>query len=160
MRTFLTVSLLLASVHSKAQAPVYPSPQAAFDGGFKAIQGKNYRLFVDSLTDDSQTLFAGAMVMVAGMITAFAKMDQHPKPEQKAAIQKLTNLFNKHGLTESYLNSQAKAPPPASKKRADVVAALSGILRPVKDKRAFLTELLAAMDSLPGQKGFSTDMAG
>jgi hypothetical protein len=160
MRTFVVVSLIVASLNAHAQAPVYPTPQAAFNGGIGAIQHKQYRLFVDSLTNDSQTLFAAAMVMVSGMIAAFAKMDQHPKPKQKAAIQRLTAVLNKHGLTEQYLNSQASNKPPASKNRADIVAALGRILTPVKDKKAFLSDLLGALDSMPGDNGFSKEIVG
>jgi hypothetical protein len=126
----------------------YRTPQEAFDAAKKAIEREDWKGFCATLTDDSRDTLAGGMVMMPLMLKGFVKLA--PEDKQKEILAKLKPLeevMAKHGLTEEAL-AKMKDAKPAGKGPEAIMQAFKQLLAPVKDRSAFVADMIAAMKKL------------
>ena len=126
----------------------YRTPQEAFDAAKKAIEREDWKGFCATLTDDSRDTLAGGMLMMPLMLKGFAKLA--PADKQKEILAKLKPLeevMAKHGLTEEAL-AKMKDAKPAGKGPEAIKQAFKQLLAPVKDRSAFVADMIAAMKKI------------
>jgi hypothetical protein len=93
-------------------------------------------------------MLAGGMAMVPLMIKGFAKLA--PEDKQKEILAKLKPLeeaMARHGLTEEAL-AKMKDVKPAGKGPEATKQAFKQLLAPVKDRPAFVADMIAAMKKM------------
>lgn len=115
------------------------SPEAVCLKIKESIEKKDMGGFYDCLTEESQDVMVGSMIMVKSMMAMASAMGG---PEAAQEFAPIDAVMEKHGVTNEAIaaaapNQMAMMEDPASvAKAADIVA----------DKRAFVTEVYAAMD--------------
>jgi hypothetical protein len=125
------------------------SPEACCLKIKKSIENKDMGGFYDCLTDESQDVLVGSMIMMKSMM-AMASAMGGPEAAQKFAP--IDDVMEKHGVTVEAI----KAAAPNALTMAEDPASVAEIADIVADKRAFVAEVYAAMDKA-GQGG---DLAG
>jgi hypothetical protein len=127
----------------------YRTPQEAFDAARKAIQREDWKGFCATLTDDSRDVLAGGMVMMPLMLKGFVKLA--PEDKQKeilAKLKPLEDVMTRHGLTEEALAKMPKDEKLGGKGPDALKQALKKLVAPVKDRSAFVADMIAAMKKL------------
>jgi len=142
----LAAALLVLSGDARGQAKKYESPNAVFDAFQSSVKKKDWKTAYTCLTPDSGDRLAGQMIFVGAMIKSFAAFDKTGK--LAGLVKPIDAVFDKHGLTKESL---AKAKPSKDPKEQD--AALLKLARLVKDRAAFLGELMPVMEKLGSKKG-------
>jgi hypothetical protein len=131
--------------------PVYRTPQEVFEAAKKALQKEDMKGFCATLTDDSRDAFAGVMVLMPMMVKGFAKFAPEDKQKELLAkLKPLEDVMTKHGLTEEALNKM-KGEKPAGKGPEAMKQALKQLVAPVKDRCAFIAEMVAAFKKVDGK---------
>jgi hypothetical protein len=157
----LVVALFLASAlwvgertpGQEKKAVAYNTPQEAFMAALTAAEREDWKGIYECLTDDSRELFAS----YAAIFGFLAKELSNPDiltDELKAALKSLQDVFKRHGLTDDHMNKfiriESGAPKPRSleeRKKEE-----QEMLKPVKDRGAFIADTLAAMRKLKALK--------
>jgi len=129
----------------------HDSPQAAYDAAKAATKAKDYSAFSDCLTPESQDMMSGGMIRQSLMMKEIA-VRGGPEGEQdqqdlKASCRALDDVLAKHGLNQDQLQAiqaiDLVAVPPE-----EGMAALAKLTTPIKDKSAFLVEIMNTMDAM------------
>jgi len=131
----------------------YDSPQAAFDAMKAASEKKDWKGVCNCMTPDSQDAMAGMMVLsgtVMKAMGAFAAMAGGEEAEKaKAALEKIDQVLKKHGLTEDAMKKMKGKKPEAPDQQ---LAVLKELTAPIKDKPAFVAEMIQAFGEMgPGE---------
>jgi hypothetical protein len=126
------------------------TPDETFKNAQAAAEKNDYKTFMSTMTPESQDTYAGMVAFGGAMVQAFAGLGG---PEGAEDAKKVKEVLDKHGLTEESLK---KADPTA----ADPIAGMKSLVEPVKDKPAFVADMMAVMkstkdfkDRSPLQKG-------
>jgi hypothetical protein len=126
------------------------TPEETFKSAQAAAEKNDYKAFMSTMTPESQETYAGMIAFGGAMVQAFAGLGG---PEGAEDAKKVKEVLDKHGLTEETLK---KADPTA----ADPIAGMKSLVEPVKDKPAFVADMMAALksskdfkDKSPLQKG-------
>jgi len=152
-------SLLLVGAVSVALAggrdPVYKTPQAAFDAALKGFKNKDWKTIYGALTDESREKVASMAAFMPLMMKGFAKLA--PKDKQEEALAKfkpLDRILAKHGLTEAVLKKMEKENKGTEAKDPKAMEqAMKKLLEPIKDRAAFVAEMMTALDKMMGKQG-------
>lgn len=127
-----------------SKAPKYDSPAKVFEAAKSAVEKKDMAGFLKCMTPESQEVFAGVLAMSALMMKALAEAFGGGGDNKELA--KIDDVLKKHGLTTKMMkeleNSDDKDPKAAIKK----------LTAPIKDKPAFVKDIMAALESM-GDKG-------
>src|SRR5262245_61937909 len=135
------------------KAETYKTPQEAFTAALAAAEKDDWKRTYECLTEDSRELFAS----YAAIFGFLAKELSNPDiltDELKAALKSLHEVFKKHDLTNDHMNKyiriESGAPKQGSpeEKKKDT----QEMLKPVKDRGAFIADTLSAMRKLDGLK--------
>jgi len=130
----------------------HDSPQAAYDAAKAATQAKDYTAFSHCLTPGSCDIMAGGMIRVALFMKELAA---HPlggpegeqdKQDLAASCKALDDVLARHGMKEDQLEAIQALDPAAPPEEG--MAALAKLTTPIKDKSAFLVEIMNAMDAI------------
>ncbi len=116
----------------------YDSPEACFRTMQVAAHNKDWPAVCDCLTVDSQEELAGMLVMAGSMM----KMQSDSAPVAEA--------LEKHGVTDEAIQQQG-----ASLFAMSNPGALRGLAKLVKDKAAFIADMIVAMQKLRSAAQFS-----
>jgi hypothetical protein len=140
----LSLSPLLAGCGASGGG--YSSPEAVAVAAKAAIDKKDMGAFYDCLTEESQQVMVGAMVMAGSMMQMMSAMAAIGGPEAMAEAKKevgdVPAVMEKHGLTEESLKG-ANSDPTKEKMQA-----MAGLAEAVKDKRSFVYDMFSALDKL------------
>lgn len=139
--TVLLVSLTTSGCGQKK----YDSPEAVFSAASKALEKEDMEKFLNCMTEESQDVFAGGIVMVTmmvkGMAEAFGGLGgEADKAKEKFA--KLDEVMAKHGLTKEYLKGIEEVQPGTPEE------AMKKLLEPVKDKPELVSDMMEAFKEL------------
>jgi hypothetical protein len=148
-----TVLLLAAlSVAVAGGGATYRTPEEVFEAAKKAIAREDWKGFCATLTDDSRDMLAGGLAMMPLMAKGFAKFAGEEKEKEiLAKLKPLTEVLNKHGLTEETLNKM-KDEKPAGLDPEAIRKGLKRLVSPIKDRCAFVAEMAAALKKMGGKK--------
>lgn len=139
---------------SGGAGPAYESPQAVFSAAKTAVVNKDPLTFCHCITEESQQVVAGAMVMMGGMMKMMSGMASLGGPEAVAQAEKqfgpINAVLEKHGVTEDKLKqvtqSAQQAPNPES---------LKSVADLVSDKPMFIAEMIGAMENMSDGPSFA-----
>ena len=153
----LTIGLVLvglAAGSSQAVAAKFDSPQACFDEAKTQIIKKNYDGFCRCLTPDSQNLMAGMFSMLPSMMKSFAALGgEEAIKEIDAKFAKINDVIKKHGIEADKLPDMTEIMK-IQQDEDKMKARFNKMLAPVKDRAAYLADLMKALESLQeGQPG-------
>jgi len=128
------------------KAPLYKTPQAVFEAATRAAEKSDMKGIIATLTDDNRDSFAGLMVVTGAFVKQiggqFAKTD-----EDKAKVLKISLILDKHGITPEIIqDALAAAKDLKGKESADVLPVLRKLVQPIKDRPAFVAEVMALTD--------------
>jgi hypothetical protein len=137
-----------------AGAPPYKSPEDVLAAAMKAVDKEDWRGFCLCLTEDSRVVMVGGMAQI-GVFMKLSANFPGTKEEDKARFKAIDDVLKKHGLTEEHFSKLSKEPMP--KDKAGMQAALRKIGAPVKDRAAFVADMMKTMKSLSkdGQSDFA-----
>lgn len=140
------LGMLAAYGPAGEQAPTYATPQAAFEAAKKAVEKKDYKAVVGTLTEENRDALAGAMVVMGSMVKQFgpkfAKTD-----EDKAKIQKIETLLEKHGVTAEIAKKAVDLGFGAKgKEPSELMPAIRKLGESVKDRAGLIVGMLALSD--------------
>lgn len=139
----------------------YESPEACFEGIKTAVGNEDYKTALNGLTDETQTGFAGLLVMAGAGIKAMggmAAMMGGDDPEAKKMMEAVTaigNVLNEHGATDAKLQSvmgeggmmgMMMSGGPSEEK----ISELAGV---VDDKAQFIVDMIEAFMKLDSGQG-------
>jgi hypothetical protein len=130
----------------------HDSPQAAYVAAKAATGAKDYKAFCDCLTSESRDVMAGGMIRVALFMKEIAARPlggpegEQDKQDLAARRKALDDVLAKHGMNEDQLKAIQAMDLAAP--AVEGMAALAKLTTPVKDKSAFLVEIMNAMDAL------------
>jgi hypothetical protein len=159
----LPAALFLTAPASAGDAPggkVYKTPQAVFDALVQANKAGNWKQFCNRLTPESRDMVAGVLVLAGSDIkssldAAVAKEKDEDKRAflkgmMKEVFKPVTEAYEKHGVTEKHLQKTGGMMMLAftGGDRDKVKKLLSNAAKPVKDRTAFIDDLLSAMKKL------------
>src|SRR5262249_14189715 len=120
----------------------YDTPQAVFDAAKDAAVKEDWGTFMTCLTDDSKNTFT-FMIAFGGMfVKGFAEMDKDKGKENTKAID---DAMAKHGSTEANFKKLEKELGNKKATRQEERETIRRIVEPIKDKAAFVTDVMAAM---------------
>jgi len=160
-------ALMIAHVGCGGGGPArHESPQASFDAAKAALKAKDYEGFCNCLTPESHDMMAGGMIVMATMMKALGGLaalgGEEARQEFEAKLKAITEVLDRHGVKEDQLKSMmgmsGSAPP------EDRSAVFAKLTAPIKDKPAFIGDIMKALESLEGEKpggmgpGKPTDM--
>ena len=148
------LAVLTAGSDAGGGKKVYKSPQDVFDAAKAALDKKDIKAFAGCLTEDSRDQFAGGMMFVSLMMKGFT--EQFGKDEDKAKLKELNEILSKHGITEEFIKSLPKPEiTPKDKKpdREELTKAMRKLLTPVKDRSAFIADMIGFLDRTSKKSG-------
>jgi hypothetical protein len=153
-----TGSVLLLAAVSVALAggrePKYATPQEAWQAAAKAFTNKDWKAVYGVLTDESREKLTAQAAFLPLMIKGFAKLAPKDKQaEEMAKLKPLDDVLAKHGLTEEVLKKmeqEAKAKGTDKKDPDAMKKALQTLIAPIKDRRAFVGEMMPALQKATG----------
>jgi len=122
----------------------YASPQAAFDAMKAAAEKKDWRGVFKCMTPDSQDGTAGVMVVEATMMKTTTRGGEEAD-EAKTARHKIDEVLKKHGVDEEALEELERGD---MMPFSEVQALCKKLGAPIKDKPAFVAEMLAAKEEM------------
>jgi hypothetical protein len=136
---FASLALLAAGAPVSEKGKSYNSPEAVFKAAQGFAKKKDFKGFLGCMTEDSQKLVTGQLIMTGSMIKAFAGLD----PSGKAAemVKPIDKVFSKHGLTDEALKKIKSAKDP--KQAGKTMRAAAEL---VKSRADFCSDLIAALD--------------
>jgi hypothetical protein len=129
------------------QPTAYQTPEEVFSAFMAAGAKEDWKTMCECLTDDSRDKMAVGLVLAATFGKAFATT-----PELKAKFKLVDDVLAKHGIPLS--QKQGPASPP-SKDPRNFEKAMMKVLELVKDRNAFIADMLVAFKQLsddPQQK--------
>jgi hypothetical protein len=149
-------SLLLLGGLSLAVAgggTTYRTPQEVFKAAKKALQREDWKGFCATLTDDSRDTLAGGLALMPLMAKGFAKLAGEDKEKEiLAKLKPLEDVMTRHGLTEAVLNKMKEEKKEPGKDPEAIRRGLKKLVSPIKDRSAFIAEMVAAMKKIDEKK--------
>jgi hypothetical protein len=148
-----------------SRAPVqFNTPEECFQFAQKAAQQKDYATAVDCMTEDTQEVMAGIMVTagtmtkaLGGMAAAFGSEGAEAQKVQDG-VQKIDAVLERHGVTEKTLAELGDANPLAGafagsegeneENSEQAINGIRAIAKPIQDRRAFVAEMITALDGI------------
>lgn len=136
------------------------TPEAVFATAKQAMADEDFETFASCLTEESQDQIAAAMVMVGpamkmalGMATAFGGAQNEEQKAELAKLEstvdKMNDILEKHGVDPDNIDMSSMMGPNMNDEEA-----ISKIVAPIKDKPAFIGEMLTQFKALADeQKG-------
>lgn len=160
------VSGLVVGCSGGSTPQAFNTPEECFQFAQKAAAQKDYVAAVDCMTVDTQETMAGIMVTagsmakaVAGMATAFGGGGEDAE-KMKKGLENVNAVLEKHGVTEKSLEEFGQNGGFAGAFGGDgganpekAIEGIRAMAKPVKDHRAFVAEMIAALDSLGDNAG-------
>jgi hypothetical protein len=139
-----------SSFAARAVAAPAATPEAIFKQAQAAGEKQDFKALGACMTKEGRDAMAGMMAFAGMMMQAFAELGGE---EGKKAGQAIKTVFDKHGLTEGVLKKlEGEANP-----MEDPAKAIAALVKPIKDRDAFLGDMMKALNSL-GQGKASDDM--
>jgi hypothetical protein len=138
-RAFVAIGFLALASALGCGGGKYDSPEACFRTMQVAAHNEDWPAVCDCLTADSQEELAGMLVMAGTMM----KMQSDSAPVVEA--------LEKHGVTDEALQEQG-----ASIFAMSNPGALRGLAKLVKDKAAFIADMIVAMQKLRSATQFNS----
>lgn len=129
---------------SGSTSTAHATPEAAFAAAKTALGKEDWKGFCQVLTPESRDAFAGGMAFAGMMMQGFASAGGADGEKDAKNIQA---VLDKHGLTEEVMKKNMEGDQPASQDEA-----MKKLLEPVKDRDAFVADIMAALDNLKGNK--------
>jgi len=131
----------------------YDSPQAVYDAMKAAGEKKDWKGVSQCMTPESQSAMSGAMVMMGTMMKsmgALVAMGGGEEAEEfKTAMEKIDKILEKHGVTEEALKgAQEKMATMQTASDSEKLATLTQFASSIKDKPAFLAEMLTVLEDM------------
>ncbi len=114
------------------------TPEAAFAAFQEAAKKSDWKTVAELLTQESQESMAGAMIFAGSLMAAF--------DEEKG--KEFEQLLSKHGLDIDPKEG------PAGMEDASMEEALKAVVRPIKDKPAFIADMIGWLDENADGSGF------
>ncbi|MDA7977569.1 MAG: hypothetical protein MPJ50_02225 [Pirellulales bacterium] len=127
-------------------SPGGSSPDAAFNNFKTAVGNDDWETAIAQLTNESQDMMASGMVMMA----AFASIS-FDEDEAKANEESFKSLLASHGLDKAELDDNA------SFASEDPTGGMSELMAPVKNKPAFIADLIKWIDERSDDDGGMMD---
>jgi hypothetical protein len=147
------IVLLLAALSVAVagdRQPVYCTPQEVFDTAKKAANNRDWKTFCATLTPESRDAFAGTMVSMQWMYKKISRGLPEDRKEFLAKFKPVEDVLVKYGMTEDALKRLEKErsglKDPEARK-----AALRKLVAPIKDRCAFLADIMKAQDEFHGR---------
>jgi hypothetical protein len=142
----MVLASMAITAGAQEKVSVYNSPRAVFVMARAALKKRDVKAFMSCLTEDSQLLMTGQLVMLGMVIKADAALDKSGKAAE--LVKPVDEIFKKHGLT--------KQAAPQTRNRPDAAAQLQAkrqLAKLVKDRSAFCADLLAALQKADAKAG-------
>jgi hypothetical protein len=118
----------------------YKTPEEAFEAFKTAAKDGDHKAYLNCLTPESQD---EAVVGMLGVVVWMrSTMEGDKTGEAKKKMKPVSDVLEKHGLTEEDLKPQ----PPAKAGEEGHMKAMKGLLPKIKDKPAFYADLIAALE--------------
>lgn len=153
----LCSSLLFVSVSlTGCGQKKYTSPEAVFEAARSAVADEDMEGFVNCLTPESQYLFSGMLVLVGSMMMDFAAF-AGDDADAAEAVSNMEKVFEKHGLTEHGWLTEDVMKEMEEADESDSTAAMEKLAEPIKDKAAFMADMLEAFKGLDNEGGSPAD---
>jgi hypothetical protein len=130
----LVLTSMVVTAGAQEKPGAYDTPETVFKAAQAAIKRQDIKGYFGCLTEDSQKLMTGGLVMHGSMIKAGAA--RNPGDEMAELVKPIDEVFSKHGLTEEALKK----------------------IGPPKDAREAAKNIRAAADLVKSRVGFSSDM--
>jgi hypothetical protein len=105
------------------------------------MEKEDWKGFAKCLTPDSRDMFAAGIMVGAAFMTAFAG------DEGKEAAKEVEAVMKKHGIDEKTMEG-----PPLGDPSADPKEAMKKAVAPIKDREAFIGDMMTAMSKMKGAK--------
>ena len=128
----------------------HKSPEAVFEAAKAAAADEDMEGFMNCLAPDSQDIFAGMLVGLGAMMKGLASFAEDD-PEAKEAVAKMDKVFDKHGLTEEFMKKVEESD------ESDPEKAIKLVVEPIKDKAAFVADMIEAFKGLDEEGGSPVD---
>jgi hypothetical protein len=143
----ILAALVITTAGAAEEKVVYKTPEKAFEAAQGALAKNNWKAFLACLTEQSRDTFAGQLAMVGVMYKGIAEFDKTGKAKEK--FKPIDVTLEKHGLTDKFVKKLEKSPPKDPKEMAKRVKTL---IAPIKDKSAFVADMMKAMEKAGGKK--------
>lgn len=124
----------------------YGSPKAVYDAGFEAMKKKDYKTFMKCLSPESRDRIIAEFAAAGAVIRIMANLADDAK--MKDIADDLDKTLAKHGLTK-----EAMAKFGAAKDPKEVEKAKKTLAALVKDKPAFMGDVVKLLEKLSTGKG-------
>jgi hypothetical protein len=142
----LVLGSMVVVAFAQEKTKVYDTPEAVFKAAQTAASKKDFKSFFSCITEDSQKLMTGQLVMTGSLIKASAGRD--PTGKATEMIKPINEVFSKHGVTDEALKKIK--PPKSPEEAAKTVRTVAGL---VKSPAAFCSELIAVLDKMNPKGG-------
>lgn len=153
----VTTCLLLvgfAATANQAAAAGFETPEACFNAAKEKISKKDYAGFVACLTPKSQNLLSGMFSLLPTLMQSFAALGgEEAIKELETKFAGVNAVIKKHGIDTATMPGMQEMVA-AQQDETKLQALFDKILTPVKDRPAYLAELMKAFEALgDGQTG-------
>jgi hypothetical protein len=158
--TAITLTLASTTLITTGCGGAFSSPEACFNTLRAAAQNNDVPAMMACVTDESQSVLAGGLVMMGSMMKLFGVMAPQGgnEGEGKNPAESIDAVLAKHGVTGDAL--KGLNPDPESMADAQAIIKLGNL---VDDKPAFIADMLAIMERLNQdgfKQGLETQLAG
>jgi hypothetical protein len=127
------VALAAPSPEPPGSGKYYKTPQAVFDASGKAAEKKDYKTVIDCIAPESRKEMAAQLALQALALKGV------PSPRSSKANKALTDVLDKHGLTEKAIKDIKVGHDTASMRKAR-----ADLAKLIKKPEAFAVEMMAA----------------
>ena len=134
----------------------FSSPEACFQAIQSAAQRKDIPAMMECLTDESQSVIAGGMVMMGSMMKmmgGMAGMGGEGAAEMQKQSDAIAAVLQKHGVTDEALKTVAPSPQTGGDPQA--IIKVGGL---VMNKPAFIGDMYAAMQQFHNGGKFNEEL--
>ncbi len=136
------------------KAGAYKSPQDVFTAALSSAATDNWKGLYECLTDDSRELLA-CQLAITGFLAKELTNPNILTDELKASLKSLNEVFTRNGLTDDHMNKSITigTGPPKQKSPEEMKKETQEMLKPVKDRGAFIADTFVALRKLNAYKG-------
>jgi hypothetical protein len=151
---FVAICFCEGAAGQERKAAPYKTPQEAFTAALNATMTDNWKAFYECLSDDSRDLLT-CFAAVTGFLTKELTNPAILTDELKAVLRSLNETFKTHGLTDDHMNRFITIGNASSKQKSqeELKKETQEMLKPVKNRRAFITDTFVALRKLNAFKG-------
>jgi hypothetical protein len=131
----------------------YDTPEACFAGAKEAVANRDPLAFCDCLTDESQQMVAGAMVVMGGMMKKMGGVallgGRQAAEEARRQFAPINDVLQRHGVAAAQLDDVVVIA--LREKKAEVLTQAG---KTIADKRLFIAEMMGALSTTDRDVGF------